>query len=277
MEKPEVFKFHDYRQYLEAMIVFKKDSDRHFRKKQLAKDLSITPSYLTMILNGKRDLTINLVNDLAQNLQLTAQEENFLELLVQFNNSDGDLSKSKFLERMKKFKRYQELNPEELKIHEYMSNWLNVVIREMTALDEFNDNPGWIKERIKFPTTTEDVKKSLAFLKKNQIIKKNKNGSYAKPAYQISCMDQVFSNALISFHRSFLKLAGDSTRYAKTEERKLLGHCVALEEKNIVKAQEIIQNAYDQIQALQKVTDKGEVVYFMELAVFPITEGETNV
>ncbi len=274
--KPEIFKYHDYRAYLDEVMSYMKAVDKSFKRKEFAAAIDVTPSYLSMILNGKRELSHNLIHSISKVLELTIHEETFLELLVLFKSSKGDLSKAKFLERMKKFKKYRDFNPEETKLHDYMSSWLNVVIREMTAIDGFKDDPKWIQENLKYPATIEEIKNSLKFLLDNDFIMKGKGGNFKSPDTNISCMDQVYTNALIQFHREFLKLAGDSTLYATPDERKLLGHCVALNKENIDIAQVIIQEAYDKLRALQGDEDKGDVVYFMEMAIFPLTKGESG-
>lgn len=275
IDKPDVFSFHDYRKFLKEMLKAYKKVNPSFTIKKVAEELKITPSYFSMILNGKRELTVSLVGHLSKVFSLSEAEVSYLELLVNFSSSKGDISRSRLIERMKKYKRYRDLNPDETRLHDYMSNWLNIVIREMSMVEGFSCNPTWIQKQIMFPVSLDDIKKSLVFLEKNNFIKSNDLGNYKKENYQITCTDEIYKNALITFHREFLELAGNSALYAETDERRLLGHCTALSDENIEKAKDIIEKAYNEIRSLQTVNDSAERVYFVELALFPIS-GRSN-
>jgi uncharacterized protein (TIGR02147 family) len=273
MKKPIIYSYHNYQDYISDMVGFLKSNDKSLNNKKMATILDITPSYFSMILNKKREVSGELILKFSELFKLSDQETSFLELLISFNTAKGDLNKSKFLERMKGFKKYRELNPVESAWHSYMSNWLNVVIREMTALDDFSSDPKWIQSQLSFPASLEDVKKSLDFLIKNKIVKQDEQGKYLKPDYQISCMDSVYRNALISFHKQFLELASQAATYIDTDHRRLLGHCVALKQENVEEAKKIIEEAYARLRGLQDSNDESDSVYFMELALFPLTNG----
>lgn len=274
LEKPVVFAYHDYKKFLKDMMDYKKESERGFNLKTFGERLGVSSSFLSMMFKDKRDLSLNMVPGIAGVFALENGEVDYLELLINFNLAKADEAKSNYLEKMQSFKKYKDLNPQEVKLNTYMSSWLNVAIREMTALEDFQKDPKWIQARLRFPVNLIDIKRSLDFLISSEIIKKNPDGSFSKPSEQISCLDKVYSNALVSFHRSFLELAGDAVIYADTEERRLLGHVVSMEEENIGKAMDILNEAFEKIRSLQTNNNSGKEVYSIELAFFPLTHGE---
>lgn len=274
--RPIIFTYNDYKSYILDTIAYYKLNDKGFTLKSFAKKLDVSASYLSMIIKGKRELSNGLINSFAIALKLTASEHTFFETLVHFNNSKDDQSKAKYLERMKQFKKYREHNIADVSLHSYMSNWLNITIREMSALDDFCDDPKWIQTKIKHPVSLTEVKKSLDFLLGANLLIKNQENKYERPNFQISCVDQIHSNALVQFHRNFLQLAGDSTVHSKSHERQLLGHCVSLDQGRFSEAKEILKDAFEKIQNLQNHQNKSEQVYSIELALFPLTKGEES-
>ena len=113
-------------------------------------------------------------------------------------------------------------------------------------------------------------------IKISERVIKNQENKYERPNFQISCVDQIHSNALVQFHRNFLQLAGDSTVHSKSHERQLLGHCVSLDQGRFSEAKEILKDAFEKIQNLQNHQNKSEQVYSIELALFPLTKGEES-
>lgn len=274
IERPDIFMFHDYRVFLSEIIRLKKNQSKSFNNKLLAKSLEVTPAYISMLLKGKRELTNNLILPMGQVLGLDKNELVFFELLVNFNISKDDNSKNRFLDQMTKFKKYRDLNPEETRMHKYMSSWLNIAIREMSTLKDFNDDPKWIQAKLRYPANINEIKESLDFLVAEGFLQKSDDGEFEKPNYQIDCTQKVYTNSLIQFHRHFLKLASESTMYAASEERRLYGHIVSLEEDNINKAMEILNKAFEDIRSLQTKNKQGKDVYSIEMAFFPLTTGD---
>ena len=274
MEKPIVYRYHDYLGYIEDMIEYRKLTGHGENMKAVGNKLGITPSYLSMVLNGKRELSRALTKKFVKYFSLPRMESDFFELLVAFNVEKDDTLRSEYLEKMKKFKKYKMYHRTDTNWHDYMSNWLHITIREMTAIKGFNDDPKWIQENLKYSASLADIKNALDFLIKEKIIIKNESGIFDKPDYDVSCTDKIYSNALAKFHREFLQLAGDSIVQSTTDERQLKGHCVAFDQKNFFYAKQILDEALDKIINLENDTEEKEAVYFMELALFPLTKSE---
>lgn len=271
-EMPIIYRYHEYINYVEDMIDYISSNGKDENMKSISQKLDITPSYLSMILNRKRELSRALTKKFASLFSLSKTESDFFELLVDFNVTSDDKLKSEYFERMKRFKKYRNYNNSDTNWHDYMSNWLNITIREMTALENFCDDPKWIQSNLKNKASLSDIKASLDFLKCENIIVKNSDGTFSKPDYEVSCTDKIYSNALAQFHREFLQLAGDSIGKSSSEERQLIGHCVAFDEESFTKAKDILNEALDKIINLTSNSNNNEKVYFMELALFPLTK-----
>src|SRR4051812_18739322 len=85
-ERPDVFKYHGYRDFLKDWLVHLKDVDA-LSMRRLASQAGIGSGYLSMILSGERNLTLNLLNKLFPLLKLTRAEENHVENLVKLADS----------------------------------------------------------------------------------------------------------------------------------------------------------------------------------------------
>ncbi|MAE57395.1 MAG: hypothetical protein CME69_00860 [Halobacteriovorax sp.] len=271
-EQPNIYKYHDHIKYISDMIEYIKMNKTGVNMKTLSQSLKITPSYLSMIIARKREITFSLVSRLSNEFSLSKVEADFFETLIKFNQEEDDQLKSQYYEKIKKFKKYNSFHKEETKLHNYLSSWLNVAIREMTALEEFSSDPKWIQKKLTHNVNLNDIKKSLSFLEANGYIQKDESDKYFCPDQRVNCHDKIYSNALATFHREFLALAGDSITKTPSTQRQLKGHCMAFNKNNYEEAKDILNEALEKIANLDNSTEEGESVYFVELALFPLTK-----
>ena len=63
LEKPIIFKYDNYREFLKAVFEYKKQSDRSFSIRNFARLAGFKAhSFVVGILQGKKDLSININN-----------------------------------------------------------------------------------------------------------------------------------------------------------------------------------------------------------------------
>ena len=61
------------------------------------------------------------------------------------------------LDRIGKISPDEEVTKLELKNYEVISRWYVTVVREMTRLDDFFEDPKWIQKKLRFDVSTEDL------------------------------------------------------------------------------------------------------------------------
>jgi hypothetical protein len=88
-----VSKFVDYRQYLKARLEFLQKQDAKFSYQYCAGRLKTTRSYLHLVIQGKRHITLDRVGPLAKLFKLNAVEKQALLFrFLQSQTSDSDLT-----------------------------------------------------------------------------------------------------------------------------------------------------------------------------------------
>ena len=85
------------------MIEYIKMNKTGVNMKTLSQSLKITPSYLSMIIARKREITFSLVSRLSNEFSLSKVEADFFETLIKFNQEEDDQLKSQYYEKIKKF------------------------------------------------------------------------------------------------------------------------------------------------------------------------------
>lgn len=272
VEKPEVFRYHDYQVFLKDWLAYCKASQSGFSLRSLAKQAGLAAGYLPMLLSGKRPLTGKGLAKIAPFLGLNASERSFLEQLVILGTSDSHEARVDALERMKRFQAYQKNNPRETETYEYLTHWYYVAIREMAALPGFNLDPEWIQAQLAAPVSLKEIKDAVSFLIKNGFLKLGPDNSISPPDKALDCSRGVYRIALSKYHREIFELAAKSIENVPNTERNIQGHSFALNAENYSKAQEIVEEAIRKVQLLGEAEKTGDTVYHLEVALFPMTQ-----
>jgi len=233
--RPDVYAHHDYRAFLRAWLDYLKAHRAGFSVRALARDAGVAPGYLPMITAGKRRLSESGARKLSPHLGLRRAEQDFLRLLVIFGNARSQSDRLLALTAMRRFPAYRRANPKEAEVHEYLTHWYYVAIREMTGLADFQLSAAWIRERLRYPVEESAVRKALEFLLDNAYI----------------ALDAV-----------------------PLEERFVMGYTLPIRRRDLDKAKRVIEEAVTQLQTLADRARRADSVYHIEMALFPLTRGD---
>ncbi|MFZ8934553.1 MAG: TIGR02147 family protein [Bacteriovoracaceae bacterium] len=268
MEEINLFKYHDYREFLSDYIKKDKTSLR-----KLSRDLELSPSYLSMIISGSRNINDNHINHLAQKLNFSEQERTYFQNLVELSDSK-DIQKRKIAyKKMGRFKKYQERNPKEIETYQYLEKWYYVAIREMTFLKDFKADPKWIQRKLQKKVSIQAIKKSLKFLEEKGFIQ-IKNKKILSSNKQLNCIGGIYKLSLSSFHNQMLSLAHESIYSVESQKRNILGHTLALSESQFEQVKEIMNEALEKIKDINNQKETNEQIYHISLLSFPLTKEE---
>lgn len=263
--RPTPFDFKDYREYLVAYFSWLKRT-HNMSMRKLAGRLGVSVALLSSIVNGRRNLTGASVRAWSEVLGWSEQEISFLEKQLHFQDEPDRRPKTQAFKEILRFKRYKERNVTEVVAWSYLANWWTPVIREMSGLVEFQENPQWIRGRLRFPIALEEIRKCLAFLRDNNLLARQ--GDFRR----IECHGGVYKLALAQFHGQILERAADSIYKAQSEERHILGHTYRLHPKKMGKLKLILDRALEEISALESPADVEGEVYHVALTAVPMTK-----
>ena len=269
--RPDIFSYHDYRRFLVDWLAYKKVGPSRLSLRTIAGQAGLASGYLPMVLAGKRALSHTAWIKLSGQLGLTASEKQFFEYLLILGTSDSHEARLEAFDKMKRSSRYQELNPKETEVHQYLTHWYYVAIRELAFLEDFQEDPKWIQSQLRFPVSLMEVKGALSFLLTNGYLQREKDGKIRPPEISLDCTGGVYRLALGQFHKQMLQLATSSIDAIASDERQLIGHSCALSPSDMTKAQEIVQEAIEKIQKLSRRAGEADSIYHMEIALFPLT------
>lgn len=266
--------FHDYRAYLRAAIAAKKEKDSRFSMRSLARDSKLAVGFISMVLSGKRSLTKETLERIALTLRVSETDRTYLELLRLVAESSSQEVRLSALDRLKRFKGFQDKNKKELEVYEYLKHWYYVAIREMARVDGFKNDPKWIQSQLRYKVSLGEVEEALRFLVENKYIEVSETGKTKLRELRLECLDGVYKVALSQFQREMLDLAKESIEGASREERVISGHTMAIPKEDFDKVEAVIEEAMEKIAKLEKKESKSDSVYHILLSAFPLVKAK---
>lgn len=272
LRRPDVFRYHEHLAFLKDWIEFKKESTPGFSLRALAKEAEFSIGYLPMVLSQHRVLSHKAMLKLIPKMELNAQEKKYFQALVLLSTSDSQVSRLDALSQMKKFQSYQNENPLETEVHEYLIHWYYVAIREMAALGDFAPDPKWLQSRLKVKVSLDEIKQAFHFLTDKKYIVIGEDGKYLFQEKNLDCVGGVYRVALTQYHQEMLALAAKSITNTPSAEREILSHTFALKDQDLAEARTILQEAIQKISRLGSQHASSSEIYHAEFALFPLTK-----
>jgi uncharacterized protein (TIGR02147 family) len=177
-----LFEFNDYKSYLNEKISYEASLDRGFRTR-LCEHVQCQPSYLSQVLNGKPEFTLEQAHRLNQFFFHDSLETRFFLLLVERSRAGTKELKQFFSEQILEIKKTRSSLKQRLKKTEdiskedqdkYYSTWFYSAIYVIISIPEFQSIP-YIAGRFNLPE--ELVREVISFLEDSGLIQK-KDGIY---------------------------------------------------------------------------------------------------
>lgn len=262
-DKPDIFKYQDSRVYLADLFSWYKQNKVSLRS--LAKKLNVSPTLLTLIAQGKRQLTEENIGLWAGVLGWNEQEVSWLKHLIVLE-FDGPENKKEALESLAKFKAFQEHSSREILTYKYLKKWWNVAIREMSQLADFQENAEWIQERLLFTVSLKEIRKSLEFLNKHRLLAKF--GEFRL----LDCQGDIYKLSLSDFHQQILEKAVESIYKVSSKDRHILGHTMAMPKDQLPELKRILDETLERIAGLNSNFKTETEIFHISLLGFPLTE-----
>lgn len=267
--KVVVFRYHDYREYLRELLDSVK-SKSSLRK--IAANLGMAPSMLSMILNQKRNLSLEQAQKISEYFKLNAEEKSYFEKIMIIADTEDHALRVKTLKELQKFNQYTKLNQNEIEVYKYLNKWYNIAIRELTALPDFQLDAQWIQKKLRFHVSKEEIKKSLVFLIETGLIELDAEGKVKRPDKHLKCMSGIYRLSLAQYYREMFELSAKAFDEVPREERNFASHTIAVPKQEVESLLKLIDEFMAKVHAKTEDKKQADVVYQIGLQAFPISK-----
>lgn len=263
-----------HRDYLRAVYDGAKARIESYSYLKYAEDLGFSKTNVVrLVIIGQRPLTSKAAERIAKALDLHGSDRRYWTTLIKYANERLPAERDNLFRLLMSYKTRSaptELDPVQA---EYFGEWYHPVIREMTALADFDGDPEWIKSRLMFPLRLEQIKRSLELLAKLGVIKQDKQkGRWVRTDGRISTDSEVDSIAIVRFHQKMIEIGRESITVVGEDQRDIRAVTVSLPKAAIPLLKGKIEEWVSEVAAMEDGGGKGEQVVQVNVQMFPFTK-----
>jgi uncharacterized protein (TIGR02147 family) len=277
----DVFNYSDYRAFLKSYYTDKKAQSKKFTFSLFAAMTGFSsPSFLKLVMEGKKNLTKPSVLKIVRGLRLRKKPAQYFEDLVFFNQAASLEDKSYFLDRINKFRKKNK--PEKLLSadYDYLRQWYHCVIREMIDLPDFKEDPHWIAKKLLHTVRADDIAGSLKFMEEKGFIGRDAKGALIKKDKTIATgpigEEEMLNTIVRAFHRKMVRYAEDSLANQPKDVRNTSNTTLSLSEKSYEIVTRRIEQLRMEILEIAKSDMTVDRIYQLNINVFPWTKGTSD-
>lgn len=264
--------FIDYRAFLKSFFEMKKTQNTNFSYGMWANRLGLkATSSLTKIINGEREPGTEITSKMISFFNFDSIEEQYFNDLIRLSKiKDDPRLKMMLMERMGREHPDARLFVMDDRSVEIISNWFGLTIREMVKLNDFVEDYEWIKKRLMFDVSVEDIAKTMTDLLHQGLIKRNKQGKLVVSEGLLHTTNDVASEGIKRYHEQMLDNAKKALRAVPVHKREYNAETFVIDEANIPEAKEFIREF--KAKFVRTFEEKeGNQTYQLQVQFFPLT------
>ncbi len=204
----EILEELDYRRMLKGEFDHRRRNNPAYSLRSYARDLYLSPSRLSEVLNGKGDLSPSTLLDVGAKLGIPKNEVLALQAAHVFRtaaeNSAIHISAKGYLESYQYQRKFSQLTDETYKI---LSDWYHFAILSAMELEMYDGTVDFLARVLKLEVNI--VQEALERMEKQNMVAVN-DGAYCATGEIFTTSNDVSSDALKVSHRQNFELAGKS-------------------------------------------------------------------
>lgn len=269
VQRPIIFGYLDFRQFLSDFVVFLRMSGTFSARKFALQVGFKSPSYLKMIIDGQRNIGPEVVQKLCTTLDLKKDESQFFEKLVLFNQTKLMDLKDKLYEEILSFKKFRSIRNLDSARYEFYSRWYMPVVYESVG------HVDWAKSKEDFAKrigiTIPEIDRSLEILEKLGLIEKRRR-DWIKTDTAIETDPDASSLYIRNFHREMILRAQQTLDGVAPEERDLQGLTLALSHEDFLEFKKALFDFISKMNKRFSTPEKPTAIYQLSTQFFSLVK-----
>ena len=266
-----IYTYLDYRKFLKDACAERRKLNPHFSYRYISQKIGLkSTGFLSMVLNGKRNISEHLVIEIGKILKLKKMERLYLVSLVQFNQAETHSEKSHYYQELLTYKN-SPVHSVHQDQYEFYRKWYYSALRELVAIypvkDNYKEVAGLLRPRIR----PQEVKEALAVLTRLGLIHREDSGHYKRLAPVISSGKTVKSIEIHTFHRAVMELARSSLDAVPQNERELSTVTMSIDSDTYEIIKKKTAKLREEVMELARSVQDPEQVYQLNIQLFPMS------
>ncbi len=285
IEKPVLGTYTDYRQFLGDYFEFKKAESagelRPYTYSMFSASANIkSPNYLKLIIEGKRNLSNEMVLKFSKALQLSKEETDEFKCLVQYCQAKDPLDRNQRLKKLSEFRMHKQMRNGTINTQalEAVPNWVTWVLYTLADQKDVNFELGSLMQTMKGRANQEEIKKALDRLfSTGELVRDSETGAVRKGrALMVGGPngESIPVELVRKLQSELIYLGLESLYQDLPSEREFGAITLSLTEREFEKVKfelrQLKKRIYKDISVKREIS-KGDKVFQLNIQLFPVT------
>jgi len=272
--EPDLYKYLDYRKYLEDWFGWKKVQKSSYSWGIFARRAGLKSSTITNIRKGRRHpkADSDTIAGIMTALELDDLARGYFQGLVALSTTHDRGPTLTALLTHPECRLGDDVSADELK---YLSNWYYVAIRELSYSPVFREDPEWIAARLRGGVTAAQVTEALEALLRMGLLTRGPTGALVAGDLRLSTPQLVTHASLQQYHQDLLNLSAVSLAQDQTLERFFTAGMITVPEEMLP---ELRTRMFDFLQEMLHDIDQDNAqarrVFHLGMQLIPVTDVE---
>lgn len=277
----KVFEFTDYREFLSHYYEEQKNLNKNFSYAVMAKKTNISSrGLLKLIIDGKRQLSLNNIGNMTSGLEFTKVEADYFLTMVQFGQAKSSEEKNKFYEKLMGFPQKRKISNLKREQYNLYSKWYFCFLYELVLLKKetqsFEEFCQWAAEQSKDKLTLKEIKDAYEQLFALGLLT-TLNGQIKQTNKFIeSNAKEEVSFAIQNFHREMMARASEAVELP-IAEREFGAVTLAFNKSELPRVKEFIRDFRNKFNLEFSATQGANSVYQLNIQFFELADGDKNI
>lgn len=283
---PLVSDYMDYRLFLADFYRYKRETTRHLLRPynyaifSAAADIK-SPNYLKMIIEGKRNLSDDMIAKFAKACSLNKAQADEFRLLVLFNQSEDPADRNYALKKLSEYRVDQKLKQGELdrKVFDKVPNWIGWIIYALADQEGVAFEPAQLKQALRGKASESEITASLnQLLASGELIRDPETGKITKGQSK-EVVEEIPPALIRKLQMQLMYLGLESLYQDEPDQREFGSLTLSLTEKEFndikFKLRQLRKSLHKE-NSIARLSEKGERVYQLNLQLFPVSNASKN-
>jgi uncharacterized protein (TIGR02147 family) len=264
--------YDNYREFLGEYYIHQKKILPVFSYRMFCKRAKISsPSFYKEVVDGKRDLTPNMIDAFARGIKLTASDKRYFKALVGFNQSRSLQEKQLYLEQMHALRRRVRQQVIPLDYYEYFSKWYNPVIRELACIVDWDGDYSKLARMVVPPIHALQARESIELLMSMGFLCKNENGRYEHINPAVTAGKDINDVTLCMYNKTMAEHGGNAIEAFPRHMRIIRSMTIGVSQQSYDLISEEIQGFAERIIRIVDDDKNSDCVYTLNMQLFPVS------
>jgi uncharacterized protein (TIGR02147 family) len=279
VEAPAVGDYLDFRKFLAAYYNYRREISKNdirpynYGVFSAGADIK-SPNYLKMIIEGRRNLSPEMIGKFAKALGLNKEQTEEFRILVMYGQASDPAERNMHLKELNEFRVSQKLKSGEID----SKTWAKVptwVIFAATEQEGMSANPQTLRKILRDKASVDEIESALNNLLESGELVKDETTGELKRARQLMENSEEISVAMIRKLQSELMYLGLESLYQDSAtEREFGSATLSLTKAEFDELRLTLRKIRKDAQkntSVARANSKGERVYQLNLQLFPVT------